>query len=606
MTSPVVSISSTRHPDYLFNLQNWVLWRDIWNGGDDFVRRYLKKWSDRESEPDFKKRKEITPIPGFAKAALVDIKNSVFHRMSDIVRRGGSENYQAAIAGQRGGVDRRGASMNHFIGTQVLPEMLVMGQVGVYIDNIAPPGPTMIDAANASPYLYMYRVEDIMSWRCSLPEGDSDYDAILLRDWCIDFDTSWGQVSLPKGQFERFRLIWRDSNDGFVWYQFFDNVGQPIFPDGSPGEQPVKLNLRRIPFVLLNIGESLLKDTANHQISLLNLVSSDVSYALKANFPFYTEQVDSRAIGSHIKNDVMEDGTATSGGQAAGNQAIEVGVMDGRAYDIKTDRPGFIHPSSEPLKASMALQQKLEDDIRKLVNLAIISLGNSRASGEARSMDNQGLEAGLAFIGLVLEGAERKIADHWATYEGVNTRDTVVIKYPEQYRLKSQKERIEDAKELTALMFSIPGKTVKKELAKDAVTALLGGRVSVDKLEKINTEIDDAKYSTSDPDVIELAKEQMLASDVTLSDALGFDGKTEIPKAVKDHEDRIERIQKAQSNPNESDPGARGNPDLSANSQAGKEERKKANDTILNDTTKEPSRGTGKETKRNSTGGDAD
>jgi len=594
MATPAVSISSTRHPEHLMNLPDWSLWRNIWEGGDWFIRSYLQKWSARESQADFEQRKCITPVPGFAKAALVDIKNAVFHRMGDIIRRNGSPAYTAAMQGMRGGVDRRGDSMNHFIGTQVLEDMLIMGKAGVYVDNISPSGPTLADAQGASPYLYMYKVEDILSWRCSLPEDDSDFDAVLLRDWCIDFDSSFGSVALPKGQFERFRLVWRDPDDGFVRYQFYDADGQPIHPDGTPGGQPVRLELKRIPFVLFDIGDSLLKDIANHQIALLNLVSSDVSYALKANFPFYTEQVDQRAVGSHLKSDIMEDGTSTTGGQGAADSEIKVGAIDGRTYAMNADRPDFIHPSSEPLVASMKLQVKLEDDIRKLVNLAVVSLGNSRASGEARSIDNQGLEAGLAFIGLVLERGERRIADHWSAYEGNDGRDTVIVKYPETYSIKSTSDRIEEADKLTNLMFSIPGNTVKKELAKDAVASLLGGRVGPDKMAKINKEIDEAKYSTSSPDVIKLAKEEGLASDITLSDALGFDGKTEIPKANLDHAKRIERISEAQSSNDDSDPGARGVKDLSADSKAGSTERQGAVDTTLNDSTKKPVRGEGK------------
>jgi len=595
MAQPAVNISSSRHPDYYYSLSDWNTWRWIWEGGEGFTRTYLQKYTERESVTDFERRRDITPVPGFAKAALVDIKNAVFHRMGDIVRRGGTKSYQASVNGQRGGVDRRGASMNHFIGTQLLPEMLSMGKVGVYVDNIAPLGPTLADAAGASPYLYMYPVEDILSWKCSRPQDDSDFEAVLLRDWCIDYDTSFGNVSLPKGKVERYRLVWKEPQDGFIWYQFFDPDGSPITADGGPGGEATRTELTRIPFVMCDIGDSLLKDIATHQIALLNLVSSDVAYALKSNFPFYTEQVDSRAAGGHLKNDIMEDGTATNGGQEGNNPAIRVGAHDGRSYQTGADRPGFIHPSSEPLKASMELQRKLEDDIRKLVNLAVVSLGNSRASGEAKNIDNQGLEAGLAFIGLVLEGAEKKIADHWSAYEGDDRRDATVVKYPEQYSVKSQSTRIEEADKLTDLMFSIPGMTVKKELAKGAVEALLSGRVPLDKITTIFKEIDEANYSTSDPKVIELAKEQMLASDITLSNALGFDGKSEIPKATSDHEARIERIQKAQTDPNAGgDPAARGNKDLSANTQAGKEERKNATDTTTSDSTKKPTRGSGK------------
>ena len=84
------------------------------------------------------------------------------------------------------------------------------------------------------------------------------------------------------------------------------------------------------------------------------------------------------------------------------------------------DRPEFISPSSEPLVASLKLQEKLEDDIRKLVNLAVANKTGRSISAEAKDMDNQGLEAGLSFIGLILENSERKIAEHWASYEEKN------------------------------------------------------------------------------------------------------------------------------------------------------------------------------------------
>ena len=64
----------------------------------------------------------------------------------------------------------------------------------------------------------------------------------------------------------------------------------------------------------------------------------------------------------------------------------------------------------------MELQAKLEDDIRKLIHLAVANTAN-RATAESKSFDNQGLEAGLSYIGLVLEAAERQIAEYWAAYE---------------------------------------------------------------------------------------------------------------------------------------------------------------------------------------------
>jgi hypothetical protein len=484
--------------------------------------------------------------------------------------------------------------MNHFIGTQCLPEMLSMGQVGVYVDNIAPDGPTLAHADSASPYVYMYRVEDILSWTTSLPEQKSEFQSVLLRDWVIQHESIFHGVSLPTNDIQRYRLVWI-GEDGFVRYQFFDEGNDPIHADGSPGEDIVKLELTVIPFVMFDIDDSLLRDISGHQIALLNLGSSDVAYALKSNVPMYTEQQDSRSVGNHLKTDVMRDGTATSGGQAGADNIVKTGTVDGRIYDIGVDRPNFIAPPSEPLMASMALQSKLEDDIRKLVNLAVVALGTSRASADARGIDNQGLEAGLAFIGLVLEGGERKIANMWAAYEGLDQTKTVVT-YPTQYSLKTNAERIDEAGKLIDLIFSIPSTSAKKELAKDATVSLMGGRINPDKMQIIFKEIDAAKYATSDPEVIRLAKEEGLAGDVTLSNALGFDGETEIPKAEIDHAKRIARIAEAQSAEKGDDgsPGARGVNDLSANSKEGKDEKADANNTDANSTTKKPTRGKGK------------
>jgi hypothetical protein len=119
-------------------------------------------------------------------------------------------------------------------------------------------------------------------------------------------------------------------------------------------------------------------------------------------------------------------------------------------------------------------------------------------------MDNQGLEAGLSFIGLVLESAERRIAEFWAAYEERNPsrRSIATIKYPDRYSLKTDADRIEEASKLSELMTKVPGRTVKRELAKSITSTLLSGKTPVDRLDAIYKEIDDSKFTTSDPTTI--------------------------------------------------------------------------------------------------------
>lgn len=588
------SVIHFRHPSFTSDAADWEKWRLTYEGGKHFLERYLTQFTAREDLTDFNDRKKITPIPAFAKSAIDDIRNGIFQRMTDIQRSDGSKAYQEAIAGKHLGVDLEGSTMNFFMGSVTLTELLIMGRVGIYVDMPEINGPTIADSRNKRPYLYMYQIEDILSWSCTRPEEESEFQSVLLRDTCFDLDH---RTKLTTGTVQRFRLLWINQDTRKVNMQFFDEDGLPITRDGFETSKDtfIELDLTRIPFVMPTIGGSLLTDICTHQIALLNLTSSDVSYALKANFPFYTEQKDMRAGSSHLKPTANPDGTATAGGQQADPNEVKVGATTGRLYDIKADRPDFIHPSSEPLKASILLQEKLEGNIRELVNLAVVNIA-TQASAESKQMDNQGLEAGLSYIGLVLENTEKKIAEHWSAYENKNkaNRKVALVKYPERYNLKSTKDRISEAKDFSALMYSVPGRLVKKEIAKNIAVTLFNGKIEPAKMEAIKKEIDNSEYLTSDPAVIQMAKEQGFIPDRIGTAALGFDEKL-TEEAKKDHLERLANIALAQSSEPNDSAAARGLPDADANpAQSGKEEKKAAGDTTLNDTTQDPTRGKGK------------
>ncbi len=605
-------IIDSRHPNFLSSVTDWEKWRLTYRGGEEFRNRYLERFTSREDPQDFEARKRLTPTPAFAKAAINRIRNSIFQRMHDITRRGGSLPYQRAIAGLDQGVDRRGSTMNAFLGIKCLTELLVMGRVGVFVDNSVIAGETLADTRGARPYLYSYQVEDILNWACTKPDEPSEFQAVLLRDTCMDFDAS---TLLPLQNYQRMRLVWISPDTGLVNLQFYSPEGEPTDRNGNPGGLPIELELNRIPFVMLDIQDSLLKDICNHQIALLNLLSSDVNFALKANFPFYIEQRDLRAVGSHLKQSANPDGTATTGGQAAHDNEITMGATRGRAYDIKAQAPAFINPSSDPLKASMDLREEITQEITRLVNLGVESLVGKMPTG-TQALDSGGLEAGLSFIGLVLESAERKIAEFWAAYEDrvEPRRKIATIKYPDRYSLKTDQDRIDEATSLSKLMSSVPGQTVKREISKSITQALLGGKVSVDTILKVNQEIDDSSYTTSDPVTILAAVEAGLCGEQTGSMALGFSAEEHV-QAKKDHAERAARVAQAQASVKGNgplanltagqmggDPAARGVPDLSANpANAPQQEKKQGRDRTLHDSKRRRVRGRGTNNQGNPT-----
>ena len=532
-----MKINEITHPDYMSMQSSWYKWRLTYNSGDSFVTAYLKQYSNREDAATFSKRKDITYVPAFAKAAINDVRNAIFQRANDIKRIGGSITYKQATTGQLSGVDLNGSTINAFMGLDVLSELLVMARVGIYINMPAVVGETLADVGTEHPYLYIYKVEDIRSWEYGI---DNKLTKLLLRGYKVIEDP---QTKLP---------IRREAV-----YRYFIKL-----PTGITVEEYNKdgvfvtrytLLLENIPFIMPQINQSLMEDIAGYQIGLLNLASSDINYAITANFPFYTEQYDQRAeamsylrqardADSDADDATPVDGTAETA-QTANEKQITLGVTQGRRYTQGTERPGFIHPSPEPLRVSMDKQEIMKKEIRELINLSLANISSRMVGADSREMENEGLEAGLAAIGLILESSERQIAEFWHEYEGKES--DVIINYPKLYSLKSDKERLDEADKKYTLINKIPSLVYKKEMAKDIAQLTLGHRTSPDKMDMILKEIDSA-VSIIDVKTVFEAKEAALISGEFADTALGIPA-SEAKKGAEDHADRLERIAIAQS-----------------------------------------------------------
>jgi hypothetical protein len=560
-----LNVSQLVHPDYSSSVDDWEKFRDVYEGGHDFVDKYLEKFSLREEDTDFTTRKKISYSPSHSKAALIDVRNSIYQRMPDIHRNGGSKSWNKAIVGQNRGVNRRGANMNYFIGTQVLPELLVQAKVGVYVDR-----PEIIDTANRAeaetkaPYLYYYRAEDIRTWADD-PETDV-LSAVFLRDHDWGVDEATGLVT---ERVTRYRLL-QKQEDGTIKVTFYDKDGQQL------EDETQTLLISRIPFVIPELSQSLLTDIADHQIALLNTASSDLAYILKANFPFYTEQYNPMTEGAHLRPEAPDGDKSTA--DTSRNKDIKVGVAQGRRYSKGLDQPGFIHPSAEPLEASMKKQDQIKAEIRQLIALALTNLESRHASVDSKRHDDAGLEAGLSYIGLELEWCEREIQAIWNEYEGYKEESTV--HYPSNYSLKSEADRREEAKDLIELMPKLPSDTYQKETAKQAATILHSTKVSDDTLKDMHKDIDAAPVVVVDPDVIKGDHEAGFVSTELASELRGYP-KGEVTKAKIDHIERLKRI--AISQTDGAAAGARGLDDAGEPDDGKKEKEKSQNADIQPD-----------------------
>lgn len=526
----MASIGDLKHPEFEEFESSWEKWRLTYKGGKDFVEKYVEKFSQRESETDFTARKNVSPCAAFAKAAINDVRNSIFQRMVDVVRLDGTDSYRACVEGERGGVDLLGSSMMSFMGMKVLHELLSMKKVGVYVDMPQNPAQTQLDQDTTHPYLYIYKAEDIRSWTYDEGPNSNEYSTLLLRETQYVNDPDF---NLPIET----RVIYKyfSKKEQTITVKFLTEEGEPAKDSKGQSIPDQTLEITRIPFYVLELSHSLLEDIADHQIALTALGSSDINYSLRSNFPFYVEQIDPRAASPYI--------TGPDSEQQA-NRDINTGPNSGRAYPLGAEQPAFIHPSSEPLLASMQKQAQLKAEIRLLINLSISNLEPKRSSAESKQEDEKSLESGLSYIGLELEHAERRIAEYWAEYEASTTIATV--KYPEKYDLKTDGERRTECDSLKSFLGTLPSITAQREIAKLLARTLLRNKVSQDKLAFIEQEIDKAEVISIDPELVAKDVELGLLGN-ELASKIRMYPEGEAERAQQDHTERLRRILIAQT-----------------------------------------------------------
>jgi hypothetical protein len=564
-----VSSKITYHPEVLYEGDELDKFRLVFKGGRDFVQEYLQKYSENETDADFILRRKITYAPAHAKSAIWDIINSIFNRLVDVSRVDGGNTYNQAVEGNNGGVDNRSSSMTAFIGQEVLPELLVARKVGVMIDKLPGSAMTYAESKKTKPYLYTYRNEDIINWSRSV---DNILTAVMLRQTYYD-ETVDGFVEWDA----KVRLVTMTlTNQG---------VKVVIEEDGQTPTETI-LNLKRIPFVIFELSESLLKDVADHQIALLNMASSDVNFCVRANFPLYTEQYSVVSdLQTKVVNAVTTAQTGSPGTGGTPAKTAELGPTRGRRYPQNMERPEFIHPSPEPLKASMEKQDQIKTEIRELLHLALSRISNR--SAQSKLADREGLEAGLSNIAQELQHGEQEIANIWADYQG---EATASVLYPNNFTLQTDEQRQEEADRLSKQLPKVPSKTFQRAIALRIADLLVGQQVSQANFIKIADEIEVADVIYTDPETIRLDHEAGFVSTATASIARGYP-KGDVEQAKKDHAERLLRVAIAQSQ-GAGQGAARGNPDASGSPAADAKEEK----TISQSADTNPDAG-GKQTK---------
>ena len=550
------------HPNYFDDSSEWQKWRDAYKGGRTFVERYLEKFSDKETNADYTIRRTISYSPSMARPAMQDLINRMVAAFPVIERRG-SSSYVRAAGGEGDGIDGSGLPMSVFLAQTVLPELMIMGNVGIYLDMSDDPTPTQASAT--WPYMYHYPREDILNWVA----GDDGYEKLLLRE----HQYSYNDLGFPEKTQLAYRLFQKVS-DGVLVQTFNGNFKE---------EREQLLELEQIPFTWLQISDSLMRDIADYQIALLNLASSDISYVLHANFPFLVQQYDRQSeIAAALASTIDDDAATVTDPDETTLNTKKVGTRHGLRYGMNLNQPAFIHPSPEPLRASMEKQEQLHREMHLLLNRSLINLKAVSASEQSRRQSDETMDAGLYILGQTLKAAEEELSTFWADYM---QEDVAEIIYPTNYGTVTPEEVQQAVERYQDGMQAIPSSTYQKETAKQLVTTVLRN-IPQDTIDKIYSEIDNAPSMASDAATIRDDVEAGLVSH-ELASKLRLYPAGEVAKAKQEHLERLAAIAISQ----QKGAGARGIPDATASPNDGKDEKKKSRNTDTNPTTTPPVRG---------------
>lgn len=537
------------HPEYSFMGSQWREWRLCYESGDFYIDNYLL-WFKYEKKERYNERKALTYVPAFAKEGINEIRNSIWGRLNDVIRGGGDESYTESVKGQRGGVDRQRSPMSDFIGRVILPELLTMRRVGVWLDM-----PQVNNGATKAsvkksvhPYICWYPVESIRSWAT---DEEGKLTRILLKQSNFGHDEGTG---LPiSDNVDSFRLAWlaKEGEEPGV------HVIEQTMVDDKVKNKKYVLDLDEIPFVQFEIEHSLLKDVCRHQRALLNIESGDVAWVTQANFPIWTQMQDGRSASQSVRaaqqqarpavprnpTESMPLVPAVPAGQAkeaadAKWQEVTIGPTTGIGYPMGAERPDFVHPSSEPITASMAKQMQIKEDIRRMLHLSVAMLDPRMASAESKNMDDRGLQNGLTAIGAALQKGEQAIAHFWANYMG---GAEATIAYPLEWSMQTEEGRRKDAKDLVELRDEVPSIKFRKEISKQIASKLIGHKVPSDVLQDIYTEIDEADYVSANVDDISMDIQNRCLSAASASVFRGYKP-TEAAKALEEQAKQLEII----------------------------------------------------------------
>lgn len=497
-----------------------ALGRACFEGGPNYLKTSLKIIRSRESNNAFATRMSFAYDPGIARSNLFRLKD-ILSQGLDKVTRTGLKDYALAMQNVNG----EGKDITTFMQDDVLNELFATSGVYAFMDRVLDTDQFVIS---------LIRRENIIGKK---------FDPITKKLIGLKF----------------YAVVPSVSEDGYAIGGNSVTSGEIVREgDGyrlTLGDTSYYYDIDRIPVAYFELKVHLLEGVIPLDQAIINLASSDLIQALDNNVAIYVEQVHHAELAQRLMQEPQTDATKR-----------ERDLRKGIQYPIGVERPGFINQSDVPIRASMAKQDVIAQQIREKILRNLSDLSESRDA-----------DGGLSVLASYLQSFERQLVDIWKSFK--KSKADIQVIYPTEFTLLTPAEISSRVASNTEQIDKTTSMTMKKSLLKENASLLLKGKVSDEVLSKIYTEIEQANIIALNP---ELVLKQFEAGIIGTEQATTVSGYP-AEEARKAEEDRARRLAIiAASQAAGFNGAARGVTDLSPDSLSASNEKTLSQDDTFN------------------------
>ena len=426
-----------KHPDYDMKVNDWNFHVRSYLGGQDYENGYFLNRYILETEEEYMKRAEFTPLDNHCRN-VVQIYSSFLFRVPP-TRNFGSLTGDPQLEAFMMDADFDGRNYNNLI-REAQVNASVYGTCWLIVDKPQSNAKTRAEELNQDirPYISIYTPENITNWEYTRGSNGRYYlTSLTVVEEMVGKDAVvkvWSMEDITTYKIEDFTLDYATK--------------KPIKIDEQPNA------LGKIPAVCLynqrtskrGIGISDLSDVAELQKSIYNDYSEIEQLIRLSNHP------------SLVKTPNVE-------ASAGAGSIIE--MPEDMAPELK---PYIIQPSSQSLESIMKTIQTKVDAINRISHMgAVRSTKTQITSGVALRTEFELLNSLLSSKADYLQNAEEQIFDLYAKWQGTSFDGEII--YPDSFNVRDYASDLQFLQQAKAS--GVQSDTFSKEIDKQIARAVI-------------------------------------------------------------------------------------------------------------------------------------